>query len=90
MLFEIKKVLKFKVDYNYIKPEINKYREAEKAVGQELDEKKLKKMEKELLLHPERIATITEYLLRVYNEQARIEINIILISKNNCLDLMPC
>mgnify|MGYP000960206784 CR=1 FL=1 len=62
-----KKVLKFKVDYNYIKPEINKYREAEKAVGQELDEKKLKKMEKELLLHPERIATITEYLLRVYN-----------------------
>ena len=28
-----KKVLKFKVDYNYIKPEINKYREAEKAVG---------------------------------------------------------
>lgn len=44
-----KKVLKFKVDYNYIKPEINKYREAEKAVGRELDEKKLKKMEKELL-----------------------------------------
>lgn len=67
MLFEIKKVLKFKVDYNYIKPEINKYRDAEKAVGQELDEKKLKKMEKELLLHPERIATITDYLLRVYN-----------------------
>ncbi len=64
-----KKVLKFKVDYNYIKPEINKYREAEKAVGQEIDEKKLKKMEKELLLHPERIATITEYLLRVYNDK---------------------
>ena len=64
-----KKVLKFKVDYNYIKPEINKYREAEKAVGRELDEKKLKKMEKELLLHPERIATITEYLLRVYNDK---------------------
>ena len=59
--------MKFKVDYNYIKPEINKYREAEKAVGREIDEKKLKKMEKELLLHPERIATITEYLLRVYN-----------------------
>ena len=64
-----KKVLKFKVDYNYIKPEVNKYREAEKAVGRELDEKKLKKMEKELLLHPERIATITEYLLRVYNDK---------------------
>ena len=63
------KVLKFKVDYNYIKPEINKYREAERAVGRELDEKKLKKMEKELLLHPERIATITEYLLRVYNDK---------------------
>ena len=42
MLFEIKKVLKFKVDYNYIKPEINKYREAEKAVGRELDEKNSK------------------------------------------------
>ena len=69
MLFETKKVLKFKVDYNYIKPEINKYREVEKAVGRELDEKKLKKMEKELLLHPERIATITEYLLRVYNDK---------------------
>ena len=26
-------------------------------------------MEKELLLHPERIATITEYLLRVYNDK---------------------
>ena len=63
------KVLKFKVDYNYIKPEINKYREAEKAVGREIDEKKLKKMEKELLLHPERIATITEYLLRVYDDK---------------------
>ena len=61
--------MKFKVDYNYIKPEINKYREVEKAVGRELDEKKLKKMEKELLLHPERIATITEYLLRVYNDK---------------------
>ncbi len=67
-----KKVLKFKVDYNYIKPELNKYREAEQAVGvigKEVDEKKLKKMEKELLLHPERIATITEYLLRVYNDK---------------------
>lgn len=63
------KVLKFKVDYNYIKPEINKYIEAEKAVGREIDEKKLKKIEKELLLHPERIATITEYLLRVYDDK---------------------
>ena len=65
-------MLKFKVDYNYIKPEINKYREAEKAVGREVDEKKLKKMEKELLLHPERIATITEYLLRVYNTKTHL------------------
>lgn len=61
------KVLKFKVDYNYIKPELNKYREAEQAVGRELDEKKLKKLENELLLHPERIATVTEYLLRGYD-----------------------
>ena len=62
-----KKVLKFKVDYNYVKPEINKYREAERAVGREVDEKKLKKIEKELLSHPERITTIVEYLLKVYD-----------------------
>ena len=65
-----KKVLKFKVDYNYIKPELNKYREAEQAVGvigEEIDEKKLKKIEKELLNHPERITTVTKYLLDVYD-----------------------
>lgn len=63
------KVLKFKVDYNYIRPELNRFKEAELLSGQELDEKKLKKMEKELLLHPERIATISEYLLRVYDDK---------------------
>lgn len=47
-----KKVLKFKVDYNYIKPELNKYREAEQAVGvigKEIDEKKLKKLKRNFL-----------------------------------------
>lgn len=63
------KVLKFKVDYNYIKPELNKFREAEVTSGQENDKKKLKKIEKELLLHPERISTISEYLLKVFDDK---------------------
>lgn len=68
------KVLKFKVDYNYIRsftPTTN-YQEvikAEQKSGQEQDEKILKKMEKQLLLHPERIARISEYLLEVYGNK---------------------
>ena len=38
-------------------------------MDERLTRRKLKKMEKELLLHPERIATITEYLLRVYDDK---------------------
>lgn len=62
-----KKVLKFKVDYNYIKPELNRFKEAEVAAGIENDDQKLKKLENKLLLHPDRIKTVTEYILKVYN-----------------------
>ena len=54
------KVLKFKVDYNNIK---SKFKEAEK----ESDEKKLKKYESKMLLHPERISEISKYILDVYD-----------------------
>lgn len=54
------KVLKFKVDYNNIK---SKFKEAEK----ESDEKELKKYENKMLLHPERIAEITKYILNIYD-----------------------
>ncbi|KXB68479.1 type I restriction endonuclease subunit R [Peptoniphilus sp. DNF00840] len=54
------KVLKFKVDYNNIKP---KFKSAEK----EDDEKKLEKLEKKMLLHPERISEITKYILDVFD-----------------------
>ena len=55
-----KKVLKFKVDYNDI-------REKFKAAETETDDKKLKELEKRMLLHPERISKIVEYILKVYN-----------------------
>lgn len=54
------KVLKFKVDYNNIKP---KFKSAEK----EDDEKKLEQLEKKMLLHPERISEITKYILDVFD-----------------------
>lgn len=54
------KVLKFKVDYNNIKP---KFKNAEK----EEDEKKLENLEKKMLLHPERISEITKYILDVFD-----------------------
>ena len=54
------KVLKFKVDYNNIRPKF-KYAESE------TDEKKIKAIEKKMFLHPERISEITEYILKVYN-----------------------
>lgn len=51
------KVLKFKVDYNDVRP---KY----KAIETEKDEKKLSAAEtKEALLHPERIKEISQYIL---------------------------
>ena len=64
------KVLKFKVDYNYVKPELNKFSTAEREVGDEkTDESRLKKIENNLLLHPERISKVSEYLLRVFDDK---------------------
>ena len=54
------KVLKFKVDYNNISP---KFKDSE----MEMDEEKLKKAEKKMLMHPERIYEITNYILKVFN-----------------------
>ncbi|ETT63711.1 DEAD/DEAH box helicase [Paenibacillus odorifer] len=51
------KVLKFKVDYNDVRPQF-------KTIEQEQDEKKLSAAEnKEALLHPERIKEISQYIL---------------------------
>lgn len=54
------KVLKFKVDYNNIKPKF-------KNVEKEEDLKKLRKLENKMLLHPDRISEITKYILEVFN-----------------------
>lgn len=54
------KVLKFKVDYNNITP-------FSKSAEKEKDDKKLAKLEKKLLLHPERIAEITKHILTIFN-----------------------
>ncbi len=54
------KVLKFKVDYNNIKAKF-------KSVETEEDETKLSQIERQLLLHPERISEITKHILRVFD-----------------------
>ena len=54
------KVLKFKVDYNNITPKF-------KEIEMETDEEKLKKLEKKMLMHPERISEITKYILKVFD-----------------------
>ncbi|MDO4765140.1 MAG: HsdR family type I site-specific deoxyribonuclease, partial [Eubacteriales bacterium] len=54
------KVLKFKVDYNNISA---KFKEAET----EYDEKELKKLERKMLLHPERITEVTRHILSVFD-----------------------
>jgi len=57
------KVLKFKVDYNDVRPQFN-------AIESEQDEKKLTAAEnKQLLLHPERIKEISEYLLKKFRQK---------------------
>lgn len=54
------KVLKFKVDYNDVRPKF-------KSIEMEQDEKKLTAAEtKEALLHPERIKEISQYILDNY------------------------
>jgi type I restriction enzyme R subunit len=57
------KVLKFKVDYNDVRPQF-------KAIESEQDEKKLSAPEnKQALLHPERIAEISQYILNNFRQK---------------------
>jgi type I restriction enzyme R subunit len=57
------KVLKFKVDYNDVRPHF-------KAIESEQDEKKLSAAEnKQALLHPERIREITRYVLNNFRHK---------------------
>lgn len=57
------KVLKFKVDYNDVRPKF-------KAIESEQDEKKLTAAEnKQALLHPERIREISQYILTRYRQK---------------------
>ncbi|MCK0131597.1 type I restriction endonuclease subunit R [Flavobacteriaceae bacterium F08102] len=57
------KVLKFKVDYNDVRPKF-------KVLETEIDEKKLSAAEnKKALLHPERINEISEYILKNYRQK---------------------
>ncbi len=57
------KVLKFKVDYNDVRPQF-------KAIESEQDEKKLSAAEnKQALLHPDRIAEISQYILNNFRQK---------------------
>jgi len=57
------KVLKFKVDYNDVRPQF-------KAIESEQDEKKLTAAEnKQALLHPERIDEISQYILNNFKQK---------------------
>jgi len=57
------KVLKFKVDYNDVRPQF-------KEVETEQDEKKLSALEnKQALLHPERIREISHYILKNFRQK---------------------
>ena len=57
------KVLKFKVDYNNVRPQF-------KGIETEVDEEKLSAAEnKKALLHPERIKEISQYVLRVFRQK---------------------
>ena len=57
------KVLKFKVDYNDVRPQF-------KAIETEQDEKKLTAAEnKQALLHPDRIREISQYILNNYKQK---------------------
>jgi type I restriction enzyme, R subunit len=57
------KVLKFKVDYNDVRPQF-------KAIETELDEKKLSAAEnRQALLHPDRIREITQYILTNFRQK---------------------
>lgn len=57
------KVLKFKVDYNNVRPQF-------KSIESEIDEKKLSAAEnKKALLHPDRIKEISQYILQNYRRK---------------------
>ena len=57
------KVLKFKVDYNDVRPQF-------KAIETELDDRKLSAAEnKQALLHPDRIREITQYILNNFRQK---------------------
>ena len=57
------KVLKFKVDYNDVRPQF-------KAIESEQDEQKLSAAEnRQALLHPERIREITQYILNNFRQK---------------------
>jgi type I restriction enzyme R subunit len=57
------KVLKFKVDYNDVRPQF-------KAIETEQDEKKLSAAEnRQALLHPDRIREISQYILNNYRQK---------------------
>lgn len=57
------KVLKFKVDYNDVRPQF-------KAIETEKDEKKLSAAEnKQALLHPDRLREITQYILNNFRQK---------------------
>lgn len=57
------KVLKFKVDYNDVRPQF-------KQIETEQDEKKLSALEnKQALLHPERIREISQYILNNFRQK---------------------
>ncbi|MFV1666182.1 type I restriction endonuclease subunit R [Phaeobacter sp. JH18-32] len=57
------KVLKFKVDYNDVRPQF-------KAIETEQDEKKLSSAEnKQALLHPERIREVSQYILNNFRQK---------------------
>ncbi|MBU0920714.1 MAG: type I restriction endonuclease subunit R [Pseudomonadota bacterium] len=64
------KVLKFKVDYNDVRPQF-------KAIETEQDEKKLSAAEnKQALLHPDRIREITQYILSNFRQKThRLQAN---------------
>lgn len=64
------KVLKFKVDYNDVRPKF-------KEIETEQDEKKLSALEnKQALLHPERIKEISQYILNNYRQKThRLQAN---------------
>ena len=64
------KVLKFKVDYNDVRPQF-------KAIESEQDEKKLTAAEnKQSLLHPDRIKEISQYILNSFKQKThRLQAN---------------